>query len=524
MDIKKQIKQKGFLLVEAMVALGVLGTVAALTTQQYVKSKQEDSAKYVGEQAAIYNTAIRSYLADNATTIVNGTSFSGVNWLRSAAICPGLGTGTVNYLPCSFSSILPFNMSYNTVFTKNGDSLTADTNLGRIVVNGGVRTDLSEEAKLSAFSKGKSLVAKPQAASPITGSTFVDYNVTYSTGANEGNFHTIASNSNSKDSWLRTDGSNKMTGNLDANFYSIDNVYNIRSFGMVDRLDERGSISTGGRIRSYSWVSGQGDYNYHLSTVQSGGAPGGSYGTAGVSGRYVGKLAGDASGALWMDAEMRMGKVYINNMSQGAIITRTGNGTRRNYGDNYALLGLDNNGGASNTPGTAAGSVSVNDILVRSKQMWLSDYVVNNDKIKVVNNDITSTNNQLAALNSTLNTAVTNLTNSNNSLTAVNNAITAKINAKSALATAAWYNSYAASTSAAAAAANAASAAAAAAPGASTPGTVAYSNAVAAANAATAANNTASTAAFWAANANASANAAVSNAITLSAAAGIPYP
>jgi hypothetical protein len=133
-------KQRGFLLLEAVIYITlwmVFAVYAGKATGFWIN---KTNAEGVGNKLAVYNVQVGSFILKNMEkavlektdpdTLILG-DHEGVEWLQEAATCPN-GTGEFRLLPCQFDSLpLPWGLTWKTSITKDGEGFyKAETTLG----------------------------------------------------------------------------------------------------------------------------------------------------------------------------------------------------------------------------------------------------------------------------------------------------------------------------------------------------------------------------------------------------------
>lgn len=205
------IKQRGATLVELMLTLSLMGVITVSMFAQRSSEMDVVMAKGLGTQLLQYNNAVQSFIADNP----NGTyplPRSGTAWLKHTS-CPG-GQSPISYLPCDFprfdteGAIKLGDMMISTRLTRQTVSgntfIQAATDTTPIRYNNVNRADLAGISALVAASGGSGTGSpNPLMTNSSFGSNPQTARVTMT-----------ASSARSQDAWLRTDGSNRMSGNI----------------------------------------------------------------------------------------------------------------------------------------------------------------------------------------------------------------------------------------------------------------------------------------------------------------------
>lgn|GEM_PF-2996474 len=209
MNILNQQKIRAFTLLETIMVLGILSSVAILETKYYTAKLEQTAAINLGQQLAIYNNGIRAYLAEDINKVlaahdVDPNVTIGINELKhSSCSQPGLSTKT-HFVPCSFDANNNFGIQYSTRFevveSNPGEKeVSAITQLAPLKKGGRQRTDLAGLAALSAL--GYSIGGTSAAVS-----TFSNIR----SNPNDGSITMVAISSVVNDPWLRIDGGNNM--------------------------------------------------------------------------------------------------------------------------------------------------------------------------------------------------------------------------------------------------------------------------------------------------------------------------
>jgi len=386
--VKLRHNEKGFMLLQAVTAIALSAIVSVGLMQKNIEDQSVSQAEIAGKLIHQYTSAVAEYTSDNNTTIAAGYNPVGANWLRTAATCgAGNGTGAKDYLPCSFPSTFSFGLTPNTLFTSlGGGKWSVTTTFGRILNGANIRMDLAEIAKKAAMGLGN------EQATPLTSTTFHEYKVDYTAGVTEGTLLSVVNTNASTDAWLRTDGSNQMNANLNVGGNDVvnarDGIYS-RNVSAGNNLTAANNVTATNDVNAGrslgvgiapSGVAGRIDANNVINTnqyVDATGHPGSRKvrlgGNVYSNVPLVSRVGNDLN-----IASAKGGTTRINWYRPGAIATRTGNSAKYQLGNSWALVAENNNGtisGAGSTPRSAASSLYVNDILLRSKNVWMSDIV-----------------------------------------------------------------------------------------------------------------------------------------------------
>lgn len=213
-------RQEGFTLLEVLMVVAIMSVLAVLDMQDRTLRIEQEKARQLGMELYKYNSAVREYVSvhggsNNASSFL-GTK-TGVNWLKSSS-CGG--TADKDYLPCNYLSSTGGQTTYGRMtFTTTitapvvGEKMTGVTIMSQLTLAGKQRDDLAGLAALVA--RG----ASSNSDTPLLHTT--DGAGVYCATANSDKLYNLctsnigrivlrASTDVSQDSWLRTDGSNKM--------------------------------------------------------------------------------------------------------------------------------------------------------------------------------------------------------------------------------------------------------------------------------------------------------------------------
>ena len=213
--------QAGVTLIEMILVIGLMVFIALLSFLEKRTEFEQAKARAVGGLIFQYNNAVRAALSQDLSNISAGT-YLGTGWLKSTA-CGGLKAPGSEFLPCDFplataASPIPFGqLTFSTAVAVSGTApnvkFTATTTSSQFMVaetdgTMKVRADLSGIAVLAAASAMNSgyQASAGGGVSPLSATTDSRYNSNAMTAA----MTFVASNNAYNDTWLRTDGSNKM--------------------------------------------------------------------------------------------------------------------------------------------------------------------------------------------------------------------------------------------------------------------------------------------------------------------------
>lgn len=257
--MKNRVKQQaGFTLLEIIMVMGIMAILAIIDIQDRTLRAEQERARQLGMEMYRYNTAVREYVSvhggsNNAASFL-GTK-TGVNWLKSPS-CGG--TADKDYLPCNFltptGGLTTYGkMSFTTTISSTavGEKMSGVTVMSQLLLAGKPRADLAGLAAVVA--RG----ASSNSETPLlhttdgvgvycaTASSDKQYNLCAS---NVGRIILRASTDVSQDSWLRTDGSNKMLNALtfDAGDSASSTAFGNREIRNVTRIFNGFTGSTAG--------------------------------------------------------------------------------------------------------------------------------------------------------------------------------------------------------------------------------------------------------------------------------------
>lgn len=230
--MSKQRSQQGFTLLGFIITMSLVISLVSGAGVLLVEHFGERGATKLGVRMAEYNGAVGRYIQEHITTITSNATYSGISWLQNTS-CGG--SADSDYLPCTYSSALPFDLSYQTAITVAGPDITATITYGpnSMTYRGRWRLDLAESARGRAIENQVGGLRLSQ-----------DFILT---GANI--LQSTVSTVGATEPWLRIDGSNSPTADIDWNNHSITNL------DCVDFGD--GSICTNGA--GYMTVTATGD-------------------------------------------------------------------------------------------------------------------------------------------------------------------------------------------------------------------------------------------------------------------------
>lgn len=236
--MRKAKRQEGFTLLEVLMVVAIMSILAVIDIQDRTLRIEQEKARQLGMELYKYNSAVREYVSvhggSNSASSFLGTK-TGVNWLKSSS-CGG--TADKDYLPCNYLSSTGGQTTYGRMtFTTTltapvlGEKMTGVTVMSKFTIAGKQRDDLAGLAALVA--RG----ASSNSDTPLLHTT--DGTGVYCATANSDKLYNLcasnigrivlrASTDVSQDSWLRTDGSNKM---LNAITFETGDAASDTSFG-----------------------------------------------------------------------------------------------------------------------------------------------------------------------------------------------------------------------------------------------------------------------------------------------------
>lgn len=200
-------REKGFTMLGFIITMGMVVTVISSIGVWLVEDFGERGSVRLGVRMAEFNGAIGRYIQEHVTTITSNSSHSGITWLQNTSCGGGADS---DYLPCTYSSALPFGLTYETTITVSGGDITATVTYGpaNLKFRGKWRKDFAESARGRAIENQVGGLRLSQDFILTAG------NVLQSTVSTVG----------ASEPWLRIDGSNSPTANIDWNNKSITNL------------------------------------------------------------------------------------------------------------------------------------------------------------------------------------------------------------------------------------------------------------------------------------------------------------
>jgi prepilin-type N-terminal cleavage/methylation domain-containing protein len=207
-------KQAGFTLIEAMIAIAISLSIILALGKAFKAWGDFQTARAQGAKVAQYNSAVSSFVSNEPARLANLVppqvfagfgNYVGIGWLQ-APPCPG-ATGVVNYLPCGFDPFSAVGLTFNTTIAPNGPLILATTNLGPAVTGIGVDRSMG-----GAIIRAAETYAGSYSDNVQRTYGFMQYGIDIATG----NLAAFVGTAILGEPYLRIDGTNQMTGNLNA--------------------------------------------------------------------------------------------------------------------------------------------------------------------------------------------------------------------------------------------------------------------------------------------------------------------
>ncbi len=129
-------RQTGFVEIALAFSLLVLSAISLNLLKEWIEESRHEAADTAGVMAAQVKHALRAAIAEQGTGLTPGT-YQGTAWLKDSGSCAS-GTGSRPYLPCAFTDRLPLELSYSTVVSVTGTTVSATVTLGAPTSNGEV--------------------------------------------------------------------------------------------------------------------------------------------------------------------------------------------------------------------------------------------------------------------------------------------------------------------------------------------------------------------------------------------------
>ncbi|MFK4132050.1 Tfp pilus assembly protein FimT/FimU [Pseudomonas luteola] len=221
-------RQQGFTLVEIMMVACIAVILAMIAFQERTLTFEQERARALGGELLKFNNAVRDYVSfysGDANYRARAGVKTGVNWLKSASCSTG-GAVPVNenkngFLPCDFLATTAGSTTYGRLtFTTtiaapaNKDHvLETTTKMSLLKISGRERGDLSGLAALVAGG-ASAMIYQPQQVTTDGTAIYCLSEKASGCSGNRGLIVMHTSNDATNDTWLRTDGSNKMNSNI----------------------------------------------------------------------------------------------------------------------------------------------------------------------------------------------------------------------------------------------------------------------------------------------------------------------
>ena len=218
--------QRGISLIEAMIVIGLSTWYMVSAAQLFQAWANYQIASAQGNKVAKYNSAVASYVTNEPARLSNLNppqpfpfgSYSGIGWLQTPP-CAG-AAGAVMYLPCGFDPFSTVGLTFDTTVAQNGQYILTTTILGPAVTGIGV-----DRAMGGAIVNAANAYAGSYTANLEQSIGFTRYAIDPDTGI----LFTYVDTAILGQPFLRTDGTNQMTGNLNMGNNSLNNANAVNS-------------------------------------------------------------------------------------------------------------------------------------------------------------------------------------------------------------------------------------------------------------------------------------------------------
>ena len=218
--------QRGISLIEAMIVIGLSTWYMVSAAQLFQAWANYQIASAQGNKVAKYNSAVASYVTNEPARLSNLNppqpfpfgSYSGIGWLQTPP-CAG-AAGAVMYLPCGFDPFSTVGLTFDTTVAQNGQYILATTILGPAVTGIGV-----DRAMGGAIVNAANAYAGSYTANLEQSIGFTRYAIDPDTGI----LFAYVDTAILGQPFLRTDGTNQMTGNLNMGNNSLNNANAVNS-------------------------------------------------------------------------------------------------------------------------------------------------------------------------------------------------------------------------------------------------------------------------------------------------------
>lgn len=253
-------RQRGQLLIEALVGVLIFAIVMAGVFSYWAKSRTRQQINSYGQQFSQLAVGLRGFVADvqnGAITLpANPISVTGVDWIKPAA-CPGAGPRPFTlpagkeYVPCSFTGG-PLADIFRTTISSTPAAGGPQIEVRTDFVVPETRTGSYSQ---TVFATKVASAALAQQAIPANGLFFnvfantavgaiapVDPNLV--ADVNRGRVLMVVTNAPANEIWLRVDGTNQMLANLNFGGNSAYNAQDAHFDGTV-QIDNGLSVTNG---------------------------------------------------------------------------------------------------------------------------------------------------------------------------------------------------------------------------------------------------------------------------------------
>jgi prepilin-type N-terminal cleavage/methylation domain-containing protein len=206
--------QGGFTLIEMAIVISISMLASIAAAKLFKVWADGQIARYNGALVAQYNAGVSSFVSNEPARLANLVppqpfagfgNYVGISWLQ-APPCAG-AAGVVAYLPCGFDPFSTVGLALNTTVAQNGAFILATTALGPAITGVGV-----DRAMGGAIVRAAEAYAGSYSGNVQRTYGFTRYNIDVPTG----NLFAFVDTAVLGEPYLRTDGTNQMTGNLNA--------------------------------------------------------------------------------------------------------------------------------------------------------------------------------------------------------------------------------------------------------------------------------------------------------------------
>ena len=218
--------QRGISLLEAMIVIGLSTWYMVSAAQLFQAWANYQIASAQGNKVAKYNSAVASYVTNEPARLSNLNpkqpfqfgAYSGIGWLQ-APPCAG-ATGAVMYLPCGFDPFSTVGLTFDTTVAQNGQYILATTILGPAVTGIGVDRAMGGAIVNAANAYAGSYTANLEQSIGFT---------RYAIDPDSGILFAYVDTAILGQPFLRIDGTNQMTGNLNMGNNSLNNANGVNA-------------------------------------------------------------------------------------------------------------------------------------------------------------------------------------------------------------------------------------------------------------------------------------------------------